>query len=385
MSPLDVVRRILGVLGAALIEAPLALWRILVALVLAILLLLRRLLGLLAGDEERTRPERCNELPPHVKRKPDPCLYSQTWLMAQGLAVTWDNPDIWVSELDGTPVSSDALQAAHDYLVHARIHDASFDPALATQVRCLYRPWSFNSPNRVPVEVNPDGSEHVVIVHIAPWSSEVAVFRWRTPAQGGHYCLQVECFHPDDKNPNNNLGQENTTVIGASAAGMAITDQLDLFNTGRLAEQFVIAADGYVIPDGRTELRLESTERNLVRRQPLHAGRSLLVSRDPVRGLRSQPTAGPVLVSHVYRGWGAVRKGSERGAFGLGDEWGLQLAGQQAAREVALEVGPGSSRAVSIQATVPAGLPAGRYAVNVVARTALGRVVGGVTYSVTVD
>jgi hypothetical protein len=386
-SPLDILRRILLALAAAPVEAGLALWRILVALLLAILLLLRWLLDLLSREEEPRRPDRCDELPPHVKRKPDPCLYSQTWLMAQGLAVTWNNPDIWVTELNGTPVPSDQLQAGHDYLVNGRIHDASFDPALATQVRCLYRPWSFNSPNRVPVEVNSDGTERVVIVHIPPWSSEVAVFRWRTPAQGGHFCLQVECFHPDDKNPNNNLGQENTTVLAASAAAsLPIVDALDLFNTGRETQRFLLAADGYVVPTAEVGLQLESKDRNLVRRQPLQAGRNLLVSRDPIRGFVSQPQAGPTLVSHVYRGWDTVRRQSRRGEFPLGDEWAVQIAGEPLTpRGVEIEVGPESSRSVSIQASVPAGLPKGRHAVNVVAITALGRVVGGVTYHVQVE
>lgn len=390
MEPVtEVIRRFLLALAAAPVEAALAIWRILVGLLLILLMLLRWLLGLLRRDEEEPkRPEPCDELPPHIKRKPDPCLYSQTWLMAQGVAVTWDNPDIWVTEKDGTPVPSDQLQANHDYLVNARISDASFDPALATEVRCRYRPWSFNSPSKIPVELNPDGTERVVILHIPPWNSEIATFRWRTPAGGGHFCLQVECFHPDDKNPNNNMGQENTTVLAASAAAAPqIVDTVDLFNTGRETQRFILAADGYVAPTGEVRLRLESKDRHLMRRQPFNSVRNLLVSRDLVRGgLVSQPQAGPSLVSHVYRGWDAVRKESQRGAFELDAAWGLQIGGQPATpRGVEIEVGPGASQAVSIQASVPAGLPKGRHAVNIVAVTALGRVVGGVTYDVQVE
>src|SRR5262245_29559219 len=41
--------------------------------------------------------------------RPDPLIYSQSYLMSLGLAVTWDNPDI-VLHLNGAPVSSSLLQ-----------------------------------------------------------------------------------------------------------------------------------------------------------------------------------------------------------------------------------------------------------------------------------
>ena len=34
------------------------------------------------------------KIPSHTYRRPDPLIYSQTYLMSQGLSVTWDNPDI---------------------------------------------------------------------------------------------------------------------------------------------------------------------------------------------------------------------------------------------------------------------------------------------------
>lgn len=387
MPLLQFVQRILSALAAAPVEAVLALWRALVALLLALLLLIRKLLDLFGRDEEPSQPDRCDEIPPHVKRKPDPSLYCQTWLTSLGLAVTWDNPDIWISELNGTLVPSSQLQANTDYVVHARIHDASFDPALATEVRCLYRPWSFNSPDRVPVETNPDGTERIAIVHIPPWSSQIADFRWRTPAQGGHFCLQVECHHPDDINPNNNLGQENTTVLAASAAaGLQLAEAIDLFNPGRRIETFRLRVDGYTIPRGEVELRLDSRERHLVRRQPLASVRSAMVTRDPTRGVVSQAHQGPVLVSHVYRGWDPIREMNKQGEFEIARTWDVRIEGiEHGADGVAVELGPGAARPVAFEATVPPGVAPGPYAMNVSAHTELGRLVGGATFEIEVQ
>src|SRR5688572_16425199 len=50
------------------------------------------------GTREDTGPV-VAYLPPSIHKRPDPLLYSQFFLMAQGLAVTWDNPDIWITEL----------------------------------------------------------------------------------------------------------------------------------------------------------------------------------------------------------------------------------------------------------------------------------------------
>jgi hypothetical protein len=42
---------------------------------------------------------------------------------------------------------------------------------------------------------------------------------WTTPAVPGHYCVQVSFTWPDDLNPFNNLGQENTQVVLALSPG----------------------------------------------------------------------------------------------------------------------------------------------------------------------
>lgn len=137
----NLLRHMAQMLMALPTEVAAAIWRLILILLLLLLMLLRFLWEMIekargGENQEPMVPNHCCEVPPHIKRKPDPCLYDQFYLMAQGLSVTWDNPDIWLTLPDGTPVESGKLQPGTDYLVNARIHDASFDPALGTEVRC---------------------------------------------------------------------------------------------------------------------------------------------------------------------------------------------------------------------------------------------------------
>jgi hypothetical protein len=59
--------------------------------------------------------------------RPDPLLlYSQRSLLDQGLAVTWDNPDIILFKA-GVPVSSGKLEPATTYDVQARVWNNSLE------------------------------------------------------------------------------------------------------------------------------------------------------------------------------------------------------------------------------------------------------------------
>ncbi len=97
------------------------LWRDLFILALALLLILfvivLVILTVLRHWLRRSRATPCAEIPEAVGRQPDPCLYSQSFLMQffPGQPVTWDNPDISLTEVDGTPVSSAVLQPGHNY------------------------------------------------------------------------------------------------------------------------------------------------------------------------------------------------------------------------------------------------------------------------------
>ena len=49
-----------------------------------------------SSSRDWKRRRECLPLPDDVYRRPDPCIYAQYYLMSQGFAVTWDNPDIWL-------------------------------------------------------------------------------------------------------------------------------------------------------------------------------------------------------------------------------------------------------------------------------------------------
>lgn len=158
-------------------------------------------------EEEETK--HCSPpFPEEVMRRPDPCIYCQQYLASQGIAVTWNNPDIWFAKAV-TPdrIESDSyhLQDNTDYIVFVQSHNASTDLALGVKVRLLYRPWSFNSPDLLPVDVDVNGNEVIRYVNIAPMGATITKFNWHTPdllpgETSKHICLQAHLSHPLDIN-----------------------------------------------------------------------------------------------------------------------------------------------------------------------------------------
>ena len=260
-------------------EIILAILRIIVYVIVFILALLawlwECLLELLKGKKfllEDDDDDDCGRLPEAIIRRPDPCIYSQKLLLAQGLPVTWNNPDIWLVRADAPGVilpDSYHLDEDTDYIVNIRVHNASAtDPAIGVRVRLNYRPWSFNSPDLTPVETDVNGNEVVRYVNIFPMGSTVTTFNWHTPPvpQGDsskHYCIQASLFHPMDINTENNLGQENTNVLARedtqNSSANLLTVDVPLFNLTETAKQFRFRAIRYQIQDEEVELKLKST------------------------------------------------------------------------------------------------------------------------------
>jgi hypothetical protein len=176
---------------------------------------------------------------PALKR-PDPMIYSQFYLMDQGLAVTWNNPDI-VLERGGVPVVSSSLLPDTEYEIVARIWNGSTEaPIVGLPVT-----FSFLSFGAGTVS-NPIGKTYVNLgVKGGINHPAFARMKWRTPAQAGHYCLRAAFEWLDDLNPYNNLGQENTTVAEAhSPATLTFT----LRNDDRERHLFRFEVDTYAIP-----------------------------------------------------------------------------------------------------------------------------------------
>jgi hypothetical protein len=210
--------------------------------VIVILLLARRVQRQvpLPHGSPPTRAQ-CWPIPAHRYRRPDPLIYSQTYLMAQGLAVTWDNPDMWLA-LNGQIVAPHALLPATTYDVIARIWNGSVEaPAVNLPVRFSYRSFG------VGAATTPIGTTFVDLpVKGAPGCPAFAHASWTTPATPGHYCIVVELLWSDDANPLNNVGQTNTDVQALNSP--RATFSFTAANTGRRAITYTFAVDAYALP-----------------------------------------------------------------------------------------------------------------------------------------
>lgn len=172
--------------------------------------------------------------------RPDPLLYSQRYVMAQGLAVTWDNPDITLFKA-GVPVNSAELEPSTTYEVRARIWNNSLEaPVIHMPVRLSYLDFGIGT------EPIPIGSVNIDVgVKGSVDQPRFASLLWTTPPTPGHYCLQVLLDPVEDLEPANNLGQENTNVVAAhSPAVFTFT----LRNDTRRARQYRFDLDAYQIP-----------------------------------------------------------------------------------------------------------------------------------------
>ena len=185
------------------------------------------------------RNDCCIQLPPDVYKRADPLIYSQYYLMAQGLAVTWDNPDIDI--FDGTVLVTGPLQRDHRYRVRVRIWNGSYDaPAVGVGVALSYLSFGAQTVSHAIAASSVNlGAKGTID------SPSFAEFTWTTPSTEGHYCLQAQLTWGDDANPDNNLGQKNVNVAAVqSPAEFAFLVR----NEASVARRFRIEADTYALP-----------------------------------------------------------------------------------------------------------------------------------------
>jgi len=193
------------------------------------------------------------KIPSHTYKRPDPLIYSQGYLMSKGLAVTWDNPDMFL--MDGSAlVPSHDLLPGKKYRVLARIWNGSTE-AVAVNLLVKFYFVSFG----IGGSRNFIGQTFVnVPVKGAPGLPAMAEVSWVTPATPGHYCLQAELNWPDDANPDNNLGQENVTVKKLNSPNATFT--FPLTNDSPFARAMRLEADSYGIPARRPCPERESND-----------------------------------------------------------------------------------------------------------------------------
>jgi hypothetical protein len=200
-------------------------------------------------DEERERSERDRRRAPYpcvpINRpellRPDPLIYSQSFLMQHGLAVTWDNPDIVLMKGGGV-VPSSSLEPATEYEIVARIWNASPScPVVSLPVHFSFLSFGVGTVS------TPIGKTHVDLgVKGGPGCPAFASILWRTPSTPGHYCIQVRLTPADELNFDNNVGQENTEVgIAHSSAEF----EFQLRNPTELEQTYRFTTDAYSIPE----------------------------------------------------------------------------------------------------------------------------------------
>lgn len=166
-----------------------------------------RIWRILKGDRGRGSSP-CVYVPERISNRPDPCIYSQTELMQLGQPVTWDNPDVAIFR-GGVEQYTYGLAPATDYDVVVTVHNASRSkPALGTEIAVEWVEFGAGGQIRHPIGT--------AFVDVPMWpGTTTATFSWRTPANPGHYCIEVDLAHPDDGNPVNNRGWNNTQVLEA--------------------------------------------------------------------------------------------------------------------------------------------------------------------------
>jgi hypothetical protein len=241
------VRFLRGVLRLllALLRALLIGWAAGLSWVLAMVRVLwERLRARLSKSERERRKtdERCVPVRHPSIRQPDPLIYSQSYLMSLGLAVTWDNPDMQFFQ-GGAPVSSADLQPATQYDLVARIWNGSTDaPVIGMPVRFTVHGFGIGTDGASIGDTTVD-----LGVKGGPGCPAFATIGWTTPSTPGHYCIQAHLDWVDDANPNNNLGQENTNVVAtASPAQTAFQLRNDDHERRR---RFRFEVDTYTLPE----------------------------------------------------------------------------------------------------------------------------------------
>jgi hypothetical protein len=152
----------------------------------------------------------CVYVPERIINRPDPLIYSQFLLMQLGLSVTWRNPDVSIF-LAGVPQDTYHLIEDTEYDVVITVHNSSREKAaLGTRVEVRWIEFGAGGQIRHPITT--------VTVDVPVWPGVVKVpIKWRTPPTPGHFCLEIELFHPDDGNPANNRGWNNTQVYAAAS------------------------------------------------------------------------------------------------------------------------------------------------------------------------
>lgn len=187
-------------------------------------------------------------VPGTIYKRPDPLIYSQAWLLARGLAVTWDNPDIALFELQlgglpPKPAQAHALKPGAKHLIRVRIWNGSTSaPAVNLLVRFWVLTFGIGTTRTIIGETLVPNLPVKGAVGL-PATAEIV---WTTPPLAGHICVQVELVWPDDEDQGNNIGQINLDVKKLNSPNASFT--FALRNDSAVATALRLTSDAYRLP-----------------------------------------------------------------------------------------------------------------------------------------
>ena len=227
-----------------------------------ILLIIRRCRRFRERFEEGSQSLPCLPIPAGVWLQPDAYLYSQRYLMSLGIGVTWDNPDVELTDMSGAVVGSHDLLPSTEYRITATIHNRSND-APAPGMPVVFTLFSFGAGG----SSQPLGSDLINLpVRAAPGEPALASVVWKTPPVAGHHCIQIEAVWADDANQLDNMGQHNTVIRGV-ARGQRIEVRIPVVHSMQGRTRLRARLDSYVLPERplRRQEKRESDEAFLKR------------------------------------------------------------------------------------------------------------------------
>lgn len=209
-----------------------------------VMLIIRRCRRFHERLKEGSQELPCLPIPAGVWLQPDAYLYSQSYLMSLGIGVTWDNPDVQLTDMGGAVVGSHDLLPSTDYRITATIHNRS-NNAPAPGMPVVFTLFSFGAGGGS----QPLGSDVINLpVRAAPGEPALASIVWKTPPTPGHHCIQIEAVWPDDANPLDNIGQHNTVIRGA-ARGERIELRIPVVHFMQGRSRLRVRLDGYALPE----------------------------------------------------------------------------------------------------------------------------------------
>lgn len=187
----------------------------------------------------------CLPIPAGVYLRPDACIYSQQYLMSLGMAVTWDNPDVRLTDTLNNPIASYGLQPSTSYTITATIHNKKNDTPVPG-MPVVFKLVSFGASGDI---IQPIGSAVVDLpVRGTPGEPAHASVTWTTPTSPGHYCITIEAVVPDDATPMDNIGQHNTVVNGVRH-GERLELRFPVRNALQIAQRFSARLHSYRLPE----------------------------------------------------------------------------------------------------------------------------------------